>query len=65
MSLKDMPNFEDADGFYNALLEAHQGLSDAESRDFNARLIIVLANHIGDQRTLEEALSVAGAAADP
>ncbi|MFK7871337.1 MAG: DUF2783 domain-containing protein [Roseobacter sp.] len=65
MSLRDMPNFEDADGFYNALLEAHKGLSDVESRDFNARLILVLANHIGDQRTLEEALSVTAAATNP
>lgn len=62
MRLKDTPNFDDADGFYDALLTAHQGLSDADSRDFNARLILVLANHIGDQRVLEEALRVTSAA---
>jgi anthranilate phosphoribosyltransferase len=47
------------DDFYEALLDAHQGLSDAESAALNARLILVLANHIGDVSVLLEALEAA------
>ena len=47
------------DDFYEALLDAHQGLSDAESAAFNARLILVLANHIGDVSVLQQALVAA------
>ena len=47
------------DDFYEALLDAHQGLSDAESAALNARLILVLANLIGDVSVLQEALEAA------
>ena len=47
------------DDFYEALLDAHQGLSDAESAALNARLILVLANHIGDVSVLQQALEAA------
>ena len=47
------------DDFYEALLDAHQGLSEAESAALNARLILVLANHIGDVSVLQDALEVA------
>jgi hypothetical protein len=47
------------DDFYEALLDAHHGLSDAESAALNARLILVLANHIGDVSVLQEALEAA------
>ena len=53
------PNLEETDGFYAALLEAHEGLSDAESEALNARLILILANHIGTQDVLTAALSAA------
>jgi len=53
------PNIKDADGFYEALINTHQGLSDEESEQLNARLILVLANHIGDRRILDQALAVA------
>lgn len=56
------PNIPDPDGFYNELLEAHQGLSDAESNALNARLVLTLANHIGDRAILAEALEVARSA---
>ncbi len=36
------------DDLYQALVDAHDGLSEAESRQLNARLILLLANHIGD-----------------
>ena len=42
------PNIAEVDGFYAALLAAHDGLSEAETHAFNARLILILANHIGD-----------------
>ena len=61
MSLTLQPNFQDADGFYAALLAAHKGLSEAESAALNARLILILANHVGEKATLDEALKVARA----
>ncbi|MDX5377227.1 MAG: DUF2783 domain-containing protein [Halomonas sp.] len=57
------PNFTDPDAFYAALTELHRECSEAESERINARLILLLANHIGDQQVLEEALSIAGQAA--
>ena len=52
-------NLDDPDGFYEALLRAHEGLSPAESEAFNARLILVLANQIGDRDALIKALEAA------
>lgn len=62
MSLVTHPNFEDADGFYAALMKAHEGMSVEQSAAFNARLILILANHIGDTEVLEAALALAGEA---
>jgi len=53
------PNITDPDGFYDELLAAHQGLSKAGSDALNARLILVLANHIGDRDVLRAALEAA------
>jgi hypothetical protein len=47
------------DDFYEALIRAHQGLSEAESHTLNARLVLILANHIGDFTALQEALALA------
>ena len=47
------------DDFYEALLDAHQGLSEADSAALNARLILVLANHIGDVAVLKQAIDAA------
>jgi hypothetical protein len=52
-------NIAAPDEFYAELLAAHDGLSAAESAAFNARLILVLANHIGDRAVLSEALAAA------
>lgn len=52
-------NLDAPDDFYEALIEAHQGLSDAESQALNARLILLLANHIGDLGVLKAALAAA------
>jgi Protein of unknown function (DUF2783) len=51
----------DPDGFYEALLEAHEGLSPEASVALNARLILILANQIGDQQQLLECLALAKA----
>lgn len=53
------PNISDPDGFYDELLQAHNGLSDAESDALNARLILTLANHIGDRTVLRAAIEAA------
>lgn len=59
MSLTLTPNIEDPDGFYDELLAAHHGLSEDDSSAFNARLILILANHIGDRGVLRAALKAA------
>lgn len=59
MPLNTDPNIPDPDGFYAELLSVHEGLSDDESVALNARLILLLANHIGDRSILSEALSAA------
>ncbi|WP_372605333.1 DUF2783 domain-containing protein, partial [Actibacterium sp.] len=53
------PNIPGADDFYAELLTAHEGLSDAESVAFNARLVLILANHIGDRAVISQALAAA------
>jgi len=59
MPLKRDPNVKDPDRLYAAIIDAHNGLSDADSVAFNARLVLLLANHIGDEAVLREALAVA------
>lgn len=59
------PNFTDPDAFYAALTEAHRERSEAESERINTRLILLLANHVGDQQVLEEALAIAGQTSAP
>ena len=53
------PNIPDADGFYEALMIAHEGLSDTRSAELNARLVFILANQIGDQDMLLECVALA------
>lgn len=52
-------NIKDADGFYDELLSAHDGLSKEQSDAMNARLILVLSNHIGDRTVLSQAIMAA------
>jgi hypothetical protein len=59
MSLITTPNLSAPDDFYEALINAHQGLSLEESQAFNARLVLLLANHIGALPVLQEALLAA------
>ena len=57
--MKTNPAFEDADGFYEQLLDAHAGLTPAQSELLNARLILLLANQVGDARVLRECIEAA------
>ncbi|MDB5574685.1 MAG: topoisomerase [Tardiphaga sp.] len=59
MTLSTASNFKDPDSAYRAVVEAHRGLTDAQSADLDAMLVLVLANHIGDAVVLAEALSLA------
>ncbi|WP_298291261.1 DUF2783 domain-containing protein [uncultured Litoreibacter sp.] len=59
MSLTLTPNIPDGDGFYDELLAAHEGLSKDESDALNARLILVLCNHIGNRDIIRAALEAA------
>jgi hypothetical protein len=53
------------DDFYEMLIEGHRGLSDAQSELMNARLLLLLANHVGDLRVLREAIAAARRGVDP
>jgi Protein of unknown function (DUF2783) len=53
------------DDFYEALIRAHEGLSEAESHTLNARLVLILANHIGDLTIVQEALTLARRSLEP
>ena len=52
-------NIADADGFYEALIRSHEGLSDDDSNLLNARLVLLLANQVGDTDVLEQCLAAA------
>ncbi len=57
--MKTDPNIPDPDGFYAVLIAAHEGLSEAQSAELNARLVFLLANQVGDQKTLIECVEAA------
>jgi hypothetical protein len=59
------PNMLDGDRFYAELLEAHQGLTPEQTHALNARLVLVLANHVGDAVALTQALAAARPAGPP
>ena len=58
-ALRRTLNLAKPDDVYNALVDAHKGLSDEECRAFDARLILLLVNHIGDEEVIHEALKEA------
>jgi hypothetical protein len=58
-ALNTQANIKGPDEFYAELLSVHEGLSKAESDALNARLILLLANHIGDRAVLSQALKAA------
>ena len=57
--MKTTPHFQDADTFYEQLLDAHAGLSREESELLNARLILLLANQIGARDVLAACIEAA------
>ena len=57
------PNLDAPDDFYEALIDAHRDLSAEQSHALNARLVLLLANHIGRQPVLKQALAAARQAA--
>ncbi|MEZ5626635.1 MAG: DUF2783 domain-containing protein [Rhodocyclaceae bacterium] len=70
MALTTTPNFAEpgkryfhaftpGDDFYEALIETHRDLTDEQSAMLNARLILLLSNHIGDISVLKEAMAIA------
>jgi hypothetical protein len=76
MPLNTQPNFSEpgtrqrwaytpGDAFYDALIAAHHGLTDAQSELLNARLVLLLANHVGDLAVLREAITLARAGVGP
>ena len=62
MPLITDPHLDAPDDFYEALIDAHQGLDTEASHALNARLVLLLANHIGRTDVLREALAAARAA---
>ena len=54
----------ESDTLFNEVLQAHDGLSRAQSAQLNAGLILILMNHIGDAETIREAVARARAALD-
>ena len=59
MTLITTKNLPDPDMAYAALLAAHKGLTETESHALNARLVLILMNHIGDPKTFQQALDLA------
>lgn len=59
--LMTAPNLASPDDFYEALIEMHRDLDEAQSQAVNARLILLLANHIGDLQVLRDAMAHARA----
>jgi len=59
MELITTPHLDSPDDFYEALIEVHRDLDNAESHALNARLVLLLANHIGSTDVLQQALLAA------
>ena len=59
MPLERNPNLVDADGFYEELVNSQRDLSDEQAERLLAKLVLILANHIGDQAVVSEAIALA------
>ncbi|BDW86563.1 DUF2783 domain-containing protein [Roseicyclus marinus] len=53
------PNLANPDDLYEALIAAHDGLTREESEALNARLILILMNHLGDPAVIRQAIEAA------
>lgn len=60
-TLNIAPNIDKPDDIYEQLIRMHDGLNDADSQRVNAKLILLLINHIGDRRVVSEAIAAATA----
>lgn len=58
-ALRTESTLTNPDAAYEALVEAHRGVSEAESAALNVRLVLILSNHIGDLAVLKEAIALA------
>ncbi|WP_395702597.1 DUF2783 domain-containing protein [Aquabacterium sp.] len=65
MPLLHEPNIADPDGFYESLIEHQRDLDDTQAREFQARLLLILANQVGDRQVLDQALRLARDAGGP
>jgi len=59
MTLQRQPNIANPDGFYEELIHAQRDLDDEQADLLQAKLVLILANHIGDRQVLSEALQLA------
>ncbi len=62
--MKTESNIPDPDGFYAAWTDAHQGLTESQSGDLDARLVLLLANQVGNMAVLLECIAAARRAGD-
>jgi hypothetical protein len=65
MTLEREANLADPDGFYAELIAAIRDLDDERAERFQAKLLLVLANHVGDRTVLREAIAVARQGLEP
>jgi hypothetical protein len=59
MPLNRKPNITDPDGFYQELIESQRDLSDEQADMLTTKLVLILANHVGDRALLSEAIALA------
>jgi hypothetical protein len=59
MPLNRQPNIPDPDDFYRELIDSQRGLSDAQAEMLTTKLVLILANHVGDRELLREAMALA------
>ena len=59
MPLNHQPNIADPDGFYQELIESQRQLSDEQAEMLTTKLVLILANHVGDREVLREAIALA------
>lgn len=60
MKLNLEPNIADPDGFYQQLIDSQRDMDDEQAERMNCKLILILANHIGDREVIREAIAAAG-----
>ncbi len=63
MPLLTEARIADPDGFYEELIASQRDLSDADAALMNAKLVLTLANHVGDREVLRQALALCRPAA--